>query len=373
MPLRFGRSLIVAAVLAVILSAALGAGGVRTAARPLPASASFQPAQAGVSADVAARLLNAEAAKQKQRAGMTNVHFILNWLPNVEFAGLWIAQKYGWWQQAGIHMTFTPWSLSVTPERDVPAQGGNTLGFQSGAAIAIARAKGEPITALYTDTQKSVFGLTVLKKSGITNLRQLKGKRVGYQSHELYVPETMLACVGLKPSDWIKVPVGFDIVQLTAGHVDAYLTFVTNEPISLDMQGIPQTTFPAYKYCFHSYDDVLFTYNGLINSNPALVRKVVSIVAKAYRWAHLHPVQTANYVTQTTFTAPKAKAAQNLRQQTLEIERFAPYSRDARGQFSGLMTTPQWRQLINTLFKYGLIKSRPAAGTIYTNQFNPYR
>ena len=41
---------------------------------------------------------------------MTNVYFLLNWLPNVEFAGLWVAQQKGWFQKAGIKMNFTPWS-----------------------------------------------------------------------------------------------------------------------------------------------------------------------------------------------------------------------------------------------------------------------
>lgn len=372
---RFGRAaVVVIAAGSAILGTSLGVGR-STGVGPVTASASNAGYSTGVSAAVAAKALNAEASRHAGRAAraLTDVHFILNWLPNVEFSGLWMAQKFGWWARNGIKISYTPWSQSVHPEIDVPARGGDTFGFQAGAAIAIGRAQGEPITALYTDTQRSVFGLTVLSKSHITNLRQLKGKRVGYQSHELYVPQTMLACVGLKPSDWTAVPVGFNIVQLTAGRVDAYLTFVTNEPIGLNMQHIANYTFPAYKYCYHSYDDVLFTYNGLINSQPGLVRKVTSIVARAFRWAHNHPVPTAQYVTRTTFTAPPAKARQNFIQQRLEMQAFTPFSRDARGRFSGLMTTAYWRDNINTLFRYGLIKSRPNPATIYTNRFNPFR
>src|SRR5205085_11957953 len=119
-----------------------------------------------------------------------------------------------------------------------------------GAAIAIAAAQGEKITALYSDTQKSVFGLTVLNKSHITSLKQLKGKKIGYQSMELYVPQTMLSFAGLARTDWTPVPVGFNINQLTAGRVDAYLVFMTNEPIDLKLRHIPAHTFPAYKFGF---------------------------------------------------------------------------------------------------------------------------
>ncbi len=230
----------------------------------------------------------------RQPRAMTTIHFYLNWLPNVEFSGLWVADHFGWWKAAGINMTYTGWSPSVVPETDVPEHSGNQFGFQSGAAIGIARAQGVKDVALYTDTQHSVFGLTVLNKSHITSLKQLKGKKIGYQPHEIYVPEAMLASVGLEPQrDYKLVPVSFDISQLTSGSVDAYEVFLTNEPITLDMQGVKNHSFPAAQYGFHFYDDVMFTTNGLMQSNPALVRKVTAIVARGFQWAHSHPLQAA--------------------------------------------------------------------------------
>jgi ABC-type nitrate/sulfonate/bicarbonate transport system substrate-binding protein len=308
---------------------------------------------------------------------MTNVHFILNWLPNVEFAGLWVAEQYGWFKKAGIHMTYTPWSASVYPETQVQERGGNTFGFQSSAALAIARSKGVPDRALYADTQKSVFGLSVLASSKIYKITDLKGKRVGYQAHEFYVPATMLSYAGLSQSDWKPVTVGFDPAQLTSGQVDAYLVFVTNEPIALRLQGVQTRTFRAADYGFHAYDDVLFTYDGLINKNPALVRKVVTQAAHGFWYAHSHPTSIAQLTVKHYFPASAAgsgvSAARNLQQQTLELQTFTPFSRDSKGGFSGTMTTATWQSLINTLYKYHEITSRPSAASMFTNRFNPYR
>jgi NitT/TauT family transport system substrate-binding protein len=311
---------------------------------------------------------------------MTNVNFILNWQPNVEFAGLWVAQQKGWWKQAGINLKYKPWAPGVFPETDVPAQGGDTFGFQSGAAIAIAASKGVPIRAVYSDTQKSVFGLTVLKKSGITSLSQLKGKRIGYQSQEFYVPSTMMSCQpnpGLSDSDWKPVQVGFDTTQLTSGNVDAYLTFITNEPIALSMQGIPTTTFHAADHCFHFYDDVMFTTTGLISKDPALVRKVTSVAARGFQWAHSHPQQAARLTVAHFFTAGMAgkgvSAKDNLTQQIRELQAFTQFSQTGKNKFAGTMKTSQWQASINTLYKYKEITKKPNASTIYTNQFNPYK
>jgi ABC-type nitrate/sulfonate/bicarbonate transport system substrate-binding protein len=353
MPTRIGRSALTATALGAVLAASLVSGG-KTA---FGSTTAHHPVAAHAKAPV-------------------KVHFILNWLPNVEFAGLWAAQQFGWFKKAGIQMTFTPWSASVHPETDVPSQGGNTFGFQSGAAIAIAASQGAPDVAVYSDTQKSVFGLTVLNKSHITKISDLKGKRIGYQPHEIYVPETMLSSAGLKPSDYKLVPVGFDIAQLTSGQVDAYLTFITNEPIALNMQHVGNHTFPAANYGFHFYDDVMFTTSNLIKSNPALVRKVTKVVALGFTWAHENPVAAAKLTTKNFFPASSAgkgvSAANNLRQQTLELQTFKKFSANAKGHYVGLMTQAYWQDSINTLMKYHEIKSAPSASSIFTNKFNPY-
>jgi ABC-type nitrate/sulfonate/bicarbonate transport system substrate-binding protein len=352
---RSRHSLVTGAIISAVLAASLLTSG----------GSAFGSSAAG------------QRAQAHHHAAMTQVTFILNWLPNVEFAGIWVAQKFGWFKQAGINMKFIPWSSSVHPETDVVSRGGNSFGFQSGAAIAIAAAQNVPITALYTDTQKSVFGLTVLNKSGINKITDLRGKRIGYQSHEIYVPETMLSFAGLKPSDYKLVPVGFDISGLTAGQVDAWLTFQTNEPIALSMQGVGNHSFKAADYGFHFYDDVLLTTKSLIQKNPVLVGKVTQLVARGFKWAHSHPILAARLTVNNYFHAstagPGVSAANNLRQQILELQKFKQFSEDTKGRFTGLMSKSVWKASINTLFKYGEIKRKPSATAIFTNTFNPYR
>jgi ABC-type nitrate/sulfonate/bicarbonate transport system substrate-binding protein len=260
----------------------------------------------------------------------------------------------------------------VAPETDVPAQGSNTFGFQSGAAIAIARSKGVPITALYADVERSTFGLMVLADSPYHNLSDLKGKRIGYKSSEFYVPATMLSCAGLSQSDWKPVEVSFDTAVLTQHQVDADPIFIVNEPIALRLQGVKTRVYPAADHCFHFYDIVMFTTNGLIKSNPTLVKKVTSVVARGYMWAHQHPDLAAKLTVQHYFPAAKGtSAAMNLKQQILESRAFGPYSKDPRGKFSGLMTTKYWADSLKTLKKYDLIKATPAVSSLFTNRFNP--
>jgi NitT/TauT family transport system substrate-binding protein len=330
-----------------------------------------------IAAVLAAGVLGVNRAHASNHArATTNVYVILNWLPNVEFDGLWVAQQKGWFQRDGINLSFKPWSNGVFPETDAVARGGNTFGFDSGAAIVQNKSKGVPITAVYSDTQKSVFGLTVLGSSGITKLSQLRGKSIGYQTHELYVPEVMMSCIGMTAGkDYKVVPVGFTTDDLTSGQTAAHLTFVTNEPIALKLAGVKTRTFAAANYCFHSYDDVMFAPDALIKSNPSLVKKFTADVAKGFAWAHSHPDLAAHLTVDHYFSASKAgsgvTAKANLTQQVLESRAFGPFCKDANGVFSGLMTASYWNDLVKILYKYKQITKVVSPSSLFTNQFNP--
>jgi ABC-type nitrate/sulfonate/bicarbonate transport system substrate-binding protein len=98
------------------------------------------------------------------------------------------------------------------------------------------------------------------------------------------------------------------------------------------------------------------------------------VVARGYIWAHQHPEAAAKLTVQHYFPAAKGtSAATNLRQQILESRAFGPFSRDPHGKFSGLMTASYWNDSLKTLVKYGLIKSKPSLGSLFTNRFNPNR
>ena len=64
----------------------------------------------------AARGTTLASSPGKHARALTTVTFILNWLPNVEFDGLWMAQKFGWWQKAGLKLAFKPYANGVNPE-----------------------------------------------------------------------------------------------------------------------------------------------------------------------------------------------------------------------------------------------------------------
>jgi len=304
------------------------------------------------------------AARASTHAAVTNVSFSLNWLTNVEFASIWVAQQKGYWKQAGLTVTAEPINFSTPPEVKV-GTGKVMFGFEDGAAIVIARGNGIPIKAIWPEGQQSPFAFATMPKSGITTVQQFKGKRIGYQEHEKYVLETMLNHVGMTLADVTPQVIQFDPVVLLTGKVDASLVYISNEPIQIAQQDhIKVNVIPASKYGYNFYSDVLFTADSTIKSNPGLVRKVVSVLDRGWRYAVAHPTETAHIV------VPALDKTDSVAQQTDEMRALTSLS-TAPGAALGSMTAAKWQYGINLLTKYKQIKSAFPASDVFTTQFLP--
>lgn len=294
----------------------------------------------------------------------TKVTFALNWIKNVEFGGLWMAQKNGWWTQAGLDVSARGYDFTNDPVLLVGA-GKYMFGFQDGASLVIARSHGIPVKAIWASGQRSPFAFITMPKSGIKTVKDFKGKRIGYQAHELYVLQTMLNHEGMTLADVKPVVVQFDPTVLVAGKVDAYLAYLTNEPIELKLKyNLDVNIIKASDYGYDFYSDVLFTTDSMIKTQPDLVKKVVSVMHRGWLYAIAHPQEVASYV------VPKLDSQDSVKQQTQEMQELAPMASSA-GAAVGSMTQPRWENGIGLLLKYKQIKATIPTASVFTTSFLP--
>jgi ABC-type nitrate/sulfonate/bicarbonate transport system substrate-binding protein len=295
-------------------------------------------------------------------AAPAKASFALNWIKNVEFAGIWAAQEKGWWAQAGLQVDVRGYDFSNDPVLLVGA-GKYQFGFQDGASLLIARAAGDPVKAIWASGESSPFAFITMPKSGIKTAKDFKGKVIGYQSHERYVLDAMLTAVGLTEKDVKPTIVGFDPTVLVAGKVDAYLAYLTNEPIELAQKyHVNVNIIPASQYGYDFYSDVLFTTDNTIKSNPALVKKVVSVMDRGWKYALANPDWIAKVV------VPKLDKQDSVSQQVAEMVALGKLA-NVPGAPTGTMTAARWQSGSDLLLKYKQIKAAVPAASVFTTEF----
>jgi ABC-type nitrate/sulfonate/bicarbonate transport system substrate-binding protein len=168
----------------------------------------------------------------------------LSWILNEEFAGEYFADSKGYYEEAG----FSSVNLVPGPSGGVPELLSGTADIalsdsvQIGAAVANEAA---PLKIIGATFQANPFTVLSLADSGdIATPEDLKGKKIGVQDSNLTLFNALLAANDIDPSELTIVPVQYDPAPLVNGEVDGFVAYLTNEAISVEMEGLATTNLP---------------------------------------------------------------------------------------------------------------------------------
>jgi putative hydroxymethylpyrimidine transport system substrate-binding protein len=217
----------------------------------------------------------------------------LDWYPNANHAGLFLAQARGYYAEEGLAPDFYTPSDPTTVLQTVGA-GRDAFGISYQTDILLARAAGVPVVSVLALVQLPLQGIMVLADSGITRPGDLVGKTVGYPgipSQEAFLA-TMLADDGAALDDVALVNIGFDLVPgLVSGHVDASLgAFWTHEPILAEQEGYATAMLKVDDWGVPPYYElVIAASEATIADRPDLVERFLRATRRGYEDAIAEP------------------------------------------------------------------------------------
>src|SRR5215510_4323986 len=118
-----------------------------------------------------------QAAPQAAPQELQKVRLGVGFIPNVQFAPLYVAQKKGFFKDEGLDV-----EIQYGFEDDfvaLAAQGEREFAIASGDQVILAHAQGLPITYVMKWYQRYPVALMVPTAEGVTNPSELSGKKVG--------------------------------------------------------------------------------------------------------------------------------------------------------------------------------------------------
>ncbi|EIC95571.1 NMT1/THI5-like protein [Lachnoanaerobaculum saburreum F0468] len=292
---------------------------------------------------------------------------VLDWTPNTNHTGLYVAMDKGYYKDAGIELEI------VQPPEDgaevLVASGKADFGisFQDTMAGALSKDSPLPIKAVAAITQHNTSGIMSRKGDGITTPKGLEGKK--YATWDLPIEKAILKNVVEKDGgDFAKVElipstVTDEVSALSTKQIDAVWVYYGWAGISAKEKGFDFDYF-AFKDInptFDYYTPVLITNDDMIKNNSDTVKKFLEATKKGYEFAAGNPQDAAEILLKYApeIDSKLANASQEYLS-TCYIDKDIPW---------GYIDSERWRNFYRWINENNLLEHRIDEGAGLDNEF----
>jgi NitT/TauT family transport system substrate-binding protein len=309
---------------------------------------------------VVALLLGKE---KRDETTLTPVTFNLTYIPNIQFAPVYVAIDQGFFADEGLDV-----NLFYGNEADLVAlvgSGNQSFMIASGEQILLSRAQGVPVVYVAEWYQDYPVGVVSLAEKGILEPSDLKGKMIGIPGlyGASYIGfEALRHSAQLSDTDYQLNSIGFAQVEsLVAGQADAAVVYVANEPTILRSKGYAVNLIRVSDY-LELIGNGLVTNEMLIKSNPGLVQSMVNALIKGILFTYNNPEKA--YEISKAFVENLATEENAVQMEILTA------SMDLwQIEQPGVSSESGWSNMQQLLLDIGILSAPIELEKAYTNEF----
>ena len=228
-----------------------------------------------------------------------DITFVLDWTPNTNHTGLYVAEKLGYFDEAGLNVTIVqpPEDGATTMVASGQAQFG--IDFQDYLAPVYTSDEEVPVTAVAAIIQHNTSGIISLKEDGIESPKGLEGKNYatwGLQLEQAIIKNVVTADGG----DFDKVNLipeyVTDVPTALQQDIDAVWVYYAWDGISTKVAGLDTNMFyfkditPEFDY----YSPVIIANTDFLADDPDTAKAFLNAVRKGYEYAIENPDDAAD-------------------------------------------------------------------------------
>lgn len=311
-------------------------------------------------------LVGCESEKKEE-----NVTIVLDWTPNTNHTGIFVAKAKGYFKDAGINI-----DIVQPPEggaEALVASGKAQFGvsFQDSLAPAFIGDDPLPVTAVAAVIQHNTSGIISRKGEGMDTPKGLEGKK--YATWDMDVEKATIRDVmkadggNFDLVELIPSTVTDEVSALKSNSVDAIWIFYGWAGVACDVAGLQTDYFefadidPVFDY----YTPVIIGNNKWLEENPEKATAFVSALSKGYTYAIDNPKEAADILMES---APELKANSELVYKSQEYL-AKEYKSDASrwGEFD----EKRWSDFYSWLNENDLLESDIDPKYGFTNKYLP--
>jgi len=299
------------------------------------------------------------------------ITIVLDWTPNTNHTGIFVAQAKGYFDQAGLNVEVVqpPEDGAVTLVASGKAQFG--VSFQDYLAPAFAGDTVMPVTAVAAVIQHNTSGIVSRAGEGMDTPKGLEGKK--YATWDLDVEKATIRDVmkadggNFDLVELIPSTVTDEVSALQSGSVDAIWIFYGWAGMACEVAGLETDYFefadidPVFDY----YTPVIIGNNAWLDENPESAKAFLAALSKGYNYAIENPREAADILMDA---APELRSNSELIYASQEYL-AAEYVSDASrwGEFDA----ERWSAFFDWLNKNNLLEGTIDPSYGFTNDYLP--
>ncbi|MGR6836326.1 ABC transporter substrate-binding protein [Syntrophomonas erecta] len=297
---------------------------------------------------------------------LQKVSVILDWVPNTNHTGLYVASEKGYYAEQGLDVGIIQPSEGGASQLIAAGQGDFGISYQE--ELTVARSRDIPVVAIAAVIQHNTSGFASPVDRHIQSPKDFEGKTYGGWGSPA---ETAMlkALMEKNEADFSKIN------MLNVGATDFFTSIKTDVDfawiywgwtgIEAQLKNIDLNFIKLRDEheALDFYTPIIITSEKQIKENPELIRKFMAATSKGYQFAIKNPEQAANILLQRVPELDKDLVRAS--QKYLADE----YQSDAARW--GEMQLPVWQKYADFMYTNQLIDTNIDPKKAFTNEFLP--
>jgi ABC-type nitrate/sulfonate/bicarbonate transport system substrate-binding protein len=296
------------------------------------------------------------------------VTLMLDWVPNVNHTGIFVAESKGYFEEAGLTVNIIQ-PGEVYAEQAV-ATGAADFGVSFQEYVTLSRADDVPIVSIAAIIQHNTSGFASRADMGVTSPADFEGLVYGSFGSLFEEPtlRALMECAGGDFSQLEMVETGFTdpLALLDEEQIDLAWIFYGTQGFLAEQQGVDLNVVMMDDYfdCIPDYyTPVFIASEETIANRPETVRAFLSAISKGYQFAIENPDEAADILLEA---APESDSTLIHESQ---VWLSAQYQADAPRW--GEQEASVWEDYAAWMVEYGVIDAPIDAQSAFTNEFLP--
>jgi ABC-type nitrate/sulfonate/bicarbonate transport system substrate-binding protein len=303
---------------------------------------------------------------EEQDVDLYPVTIVLDWTPNTNHTGLYVAKQLGYFAEEGLDVEIILPSAGSSDM--VVASGEAEFGVSYQEGVTLARTQGLPLVSIAAVIQHNTSGFASSKALGIETPNDFEGKTYGGWGSP--VEEAMIRSLmqetGADYSKVKQVSIGDnDFFTAMRQGIDFQWIFYGWTGIESELKNEPLNVvwLTDYSEKLDYYTPVLVTNEQLIQDRPELVAQFMRAVSRGYMYAVEQPQAAAEHLLESVPELNRELVVKSAEWLSTKYVDDAPRW--------GEQQLEVWENYASWLTEHGLLEGEFDAERAFTNQFLP--